>query len=324
MNAVVLVEGWLEGGADGARAQLETFWRRVSLDGALSPRAARPLRPHPRLLERNHVWTDVLVAGRSAPTTPIRSTSTRCATRSPTSSISSACAPARGPALHHGHQCLDRQDRRLRRRRADAPITSWRRPACRRVFQAVEIDGRALLGRRLHGQSGPVPAVLRGASRTTSCSCRSTRSNAGRRRARRGEIQNRLNEITFNANLLRELRAVEFVTRLIDDGKLSPDEYKRVLMHRIDGSGVLDDYTASSRLNAEWDFFLRLRDAGRDAAQDVAEGQLRRDRHARHARSQDRSVSGRRSNRLTPPVGSARRWSVLISESSRERVTGTW
>ena len=46
------------------------------------------------------------------------------------------------------------------------------------------------------------------------------------------------------------------MTRLIDDGKLSPDEYKRVLMHRIDGSGVLDDYeAASSRLNAEWDFF---------------------------------------------------------------------
>lgn len=37
MNAVVLVEGWLEGGPDGARAQLEAFWRKVSLDGALPP-----------------------------------------------------------------------------------------------------------------------------------------------------------------------------------------------------------------------------------------------------------------------------------------------
>src|SRR6476619_2664443 len=36
MNGVVLVEGWLEGGPDAARAQLETFWRRVSLDGSLS------------------------------------------------------------------------------------------------------------------------------------------------------------------------------------------------------------------------------------------------------------------------------------------------
>src|ERR687884_282617 len=37
MNAVVLVEGWVEGGPDGAREQLRTFWKRVSLDGALSP-----------------------------------------------------------------------------------------------------------------------------------------------------------------------------------------------------------------------------------------------------------------------------------------------
>ena len=37
MNAVVLFEGWLEGGRDGAREQLRTFWQRVSLDGVLSP-----------------------------------------------------------------------------------------------------------------------------------------------------------------------------------------------------------------------------------------------------------------------------------------------
>jgi predicted acylesterase/phospholipase RssA len=36
MNAVVMVEGWLEGGIDGARSALETFWRRVSVDGSLS------------------------------------------------------------------------------------------------------------------------------------------------------------------------------------------------------------------------------------------------------------------------------------------------
>jgi NTE family protein len=38
-------------------------------------------------------------------------------------------------------------------------------------------------------------------------------------------------------------------------------------MHRIDGSGVLDDYEASSRLHADWNFFVTLRDAGRATAQ---------------------------------------------------------
>jgi NTE family protein len=79
------------------------------------------------------------------------------------------------------------------------------------------------------------------------------------------EIHNRLNEITFNGNLLRELRAVAFVKRLIEEGKLSPDEYKNVHMH--DASAELDDCEASSKSKAEWDFFVQLRDAGRRAAQ---------------------------------------------------------
>ena len=55
--------------------------------------------------------------------------------------------------------------------------------------------------------------------------------------------------------------------RLIEEGKLSPDEYKNVHLHRIDASDMLDDYEASSKRNAEWDFFVQLRDAGRRTAQ---------------------------------------------------------
>ena len=55
--------------------------------------------------------------------------------------------------------------------------------------------------------------------------------------------------------------------RLIEEGKLSPDEYKNVHLHRIDASGVLDDHEASSKGNAEWDYFVQLRDAGRRTAQ---------------------------------------------------------
>src|SRR5262245_12284262 len=46
LNAVVMVEGWLEGGIDGARSALETFWRRASVDGSLS-RAQRWLLSRP-------------------------------------------------------------------------------------------------------------------------------------------------------------------------------------------------------------------------------------------------------------------------------------
>lgn len=80
------------------------------------------------------------------------------------------------------------------------------------------------------------------------------------------EIQDRLNEITFNANLMRELRAIDFVDHLIEEGVLGRGAYQSQYVHRIDGTGALDDYQASSRLDARWRVFERLRDKGRGAA----------------------------------------------------------
>jgi NTE family protein len=82
------------------------------------------------------------------------------------------------------------------------------------------------------------------------------------------DIQNRLSEITSNSGLLAELRAIDFVVRLIDQGELSPDEYKRVLMHRVHGGAQLDAFTAASRLYASWAFYQQLRDLGRESALD--------------------------------------------------------
>jgi NTE family protein len=80
------------------------------------------------------------------------------------------------------------------------------------------------------------------------------------------EIQNRLNEITFNAAMLGELRMVEFVGRLIDKGALSDETYKRLNMHRIAGGDALKALSASTKLNAEWEFLIYMRDLGRGAA----------------------------------------------------------
>ncbi|MDB5650146.1 MAG: Patatin, partial [Hyphomicrobiales bacterium] len=80
------------------------------------------------------------------------------------------------------------------------------------------------------------------------------------------EIQNRLNEITFNGALLGELRAIDFVNRLIDSGKLSRDDYMRPFMHRIDGEEPLKAFSSASRMSAAWPFLQQLRDIGRAAA----------------------------------------------------------
>ena len=80
------------------------------------------------------------------------------------------------------------------------------------------------------------------------------------------EIFNRMNEITFNSSLLRELRAIEFVGRLIEQEKLDQNRYKKVLLHRIGGADELEHLSASSKLNAEWAFLTHLRDIGRASA----------------------------------------------------------
>ncbi len=80
------------------------------------------------------------------------------------------------------------------------------------------------------------------------------------------DILNRLNEITFNASLMRELRAVDFVTRLIDDGRLDATGYRRVLTHMISDDVSLSALGASSKLNAEAAFLEFLFRKGRNAA----------------------------------------------------------
>ncbi|MDZ7839342.1 MAG: patatin-like phospholipase family protein [Gammaproteobacteria bacterium] len=81
------------------------------------------------------------------------------------------------------------------------------------------------------------------------------------------EIMNRINEITFNASLLRELRAIDFVRRLVDGGKLDENEYRKLRVHMIGNHEHLNPLGATSKLNAEWQFLEHLRDIGRDTAQ---------------------------------------------------------
>ncbi|MFT4194632.1 patatin-like phospholipase family protein [Ottowia sp.] len=79
------------------------------------------------------------------------------------------------------------------------------------------------------------------------------------------EIMERVNEITFNAPLLAEMRAIEFVSRLLAEGRLDPARYKNVLLHRVDGGAALAEFGAASKARADGAFITRLYDLGRSA-----------------------------------------------------------
>lgn len=79
------------------------------------------------------------------------------------------------------------------------------------------------------------------------------------------DILDRVNEISFNSSLMREMRAIKFVSDLIDQGKLSEEDYVKLHIHMI-SSQEMDDFGASSKLNAELDFLLTLKELGRRTA----------------------------------------------------------
>jgi NTE family protein len=84
------------------------------------------------------------------------------------------------------------------------------------------------------------------------------------------EIINRLNEITFNSALISELRAMDFVNQLIDDGQLphgnGENQYRRLNVHRIDLGPLGNHLTSRSKMKTDFDFFELLHRAGVRAA----------------------------------------------------------
>ncbi len=81
------------------------------------------------------------------------------------------------------------------------------------------------------------------------------------------DILDRINEISFNSSLLRELRAISFASRLIRTGKIEEGAMKDVLVHMIADDDLMTDLNVASKLIPTPGIILRLHDAGRVAAE---------------------------------------------------------
>jgi NTE family protein len=139
------------------------------------------------------------------------------------------------------------------------------------VFHAVEIEGVPYWDGGYMGN----PAIFPFFRATASEDVLVVQINPVERRTvphTQNEIVNRINEITFNSSLIAEYRAIDFATRLIDQGALKrgmgPGEYRRINVHRIALESSFKKLTADSKLDSDYDFFQMLRDGGRRAAQE--------------------------------------------------------
>lgn len=84
-----------------------------------------------------------------------------------------------------------------------------------------------------------------------------------------GEIDNRVNEITFNCALMKELRAIVYVQKLIDDGWIKEDmveKLKYIFVHSVRADRALADLSLETKMESDWGFLTMLRDRGRACA----------------------------------------------------------
>ena len=135
------------------------------------------------------------------------------------------------------------------------------------LFQAIEIDGECYWDGGYMGNPAIFPLIYECDSRDVVVVHINPIERPELPRTAR-EILNRVNEISFNSSLMREMRAIHFVTELIDAGEISRPGMKRMLIHAIAADDVMSKLGASSKLNADRAFLAWLRDHGRRQAEE--------------------------------------------------------
>jgi NTE family protein len=134
------------------------------------------------------------------------------------------------------------------------------------LFQAVEIDGEHYWDGGYTGNPAMFPLIYGCDSRDVVLVHINPIERRELPRTAR-DILNRVNEISFNSSLMREMRAIHFVTDLIESGQLGQGPMKRMLIHAISADELMMQLGARSKLNAERGFLAYLRDRGRSHAE---------------------------------------------------------
>ncbi|MCI5049319.1 MAG: patatin-like phospholipase family protein [Rickettsiales bacterium] len=80
------------------------------------------------------------------------------------------------------------------------------------------------------------------------------------------DILDRVNEISFNSTLMREVRAIHFVKHLLDGHQVDDKRYSDIRLHLVEAENVMNDFNSASKLNADWDFLQYLHQIGYQSA----------------------------------------------------------
>ena len=279
MNAAALKHGWVLGEREGARAWLNTFWLRLAgLDGVfgeaivdwlshVSPSpavTARLLEASPAVLAADTL-TRIFSPYQFNPTNyhPLRGIVEEMLD-------SDAMSAEKGPKLFvNATNVRDGKPRVFQGREitADAILASACLPT---LYQAIEIDDPRTGRREAYWDGGYTgnPALFPLFYRTKAPDIVIVHINPLYREElprTSSEIVSRLNEVSFNAALLRELRNIEFVNRLIDRGVIAEGAMKRNNVHSVSDDGLMNQLGMVTKMTINRSLLLQLKEAGRAA-----------------------------------------------------------
>ncbi|HZP86972.1 MAG TPA: patatin-like phospholipase family protein [Burkholderiales bacterium] len=269
MNAVVLADALTQGDADHARERLAAFWRAIA-DAGERYNPVRPLRDvfgRALPIEQSPLYWmfDSLIRTLSPyQLNPFNFNPLRDVLQAHVD-----FERLRRTDGMHVHLCATNVEtgkvRVFDRKEltADAVLASACLPF---LFQAIEIDGAHYWDGGYIGNPAIFPLIYESESRDVVIVHINPIVRPGVPKTA-PEIMNRINEISFNSSLMREMRAIAFVTRLIDSGKVEASEMKQMLIHSIRDDEAMTAHSVASKLNPDWDFLCRLRDSGRGVAQ---------------------------------------------------------
>jgi NTE family protein len=269
MNAVMLADGLARGGGDEARKRLAEFWRAASIGGdlpgpqravldrllALMPMDASPMRFMVDTMSRMLSPYDLNPLNIN----PLKGLIERFVDFDAIRNFKDFDLFISATNVHSGRlRVFTREEIN-----ADVVMASAALPL---VFRAVEIDGEPYWDGGYTANPAILPLIEANDIDDVlvvqiSPQSRDTTPTSAR------DIVHRVNEITFNASLDSELRAIEYIARIAGKrGTKNTSAAANVKVHRIVLDSTGTKLGSGTGLNADYDFFAVLHRAGRRAA----------------------------------------------------------
>ena len=266
MNGAVLVSGYMKGGAEGARAALDAYWERVAEAARFSPIQRSSL---DRLMNRWSLDTSPGYLMMDLMSRVVSPYSLNPMGVNPISDIleRSVDFAHLGEAsiklfitatnVHTGRG-------KIFRNQDISPDVLLASACLPTMFQAIEIDGEPYWDGGYVGNPTITPLVRESEAKDVILVQINPRERRETPRTA-SQILDRLNEISFNSPLMKELRMIALLRQAADPGSGEGARWARMLTHRI-VTDKLAEFGASSKLNAEGAFLTMLKEEGRLAA----------------------------------------------------------